>query len=179
MYSNCHICIRKRSVNKVAPIWERKSVELFYMHPQINFNLTYHVHLTLFLLQVWTEMKQLFAYQHLCVCVFFFPGNSRVTGKTANTKRDLQLVHANVRIFQTQCSYVEGDLTVLVVYFLLLLIYSEFGIFPELGVENHPPKSAHTSLIGPHTFPHSWQAYMNKADTLEVWDYITDLEFKI
>jgi len=60
----------------------------------------------------------------VCLCVFF-----QAILESANTKRDLQLVHANVCIFQTQCSDVEGDLIVFVLYFLLLLIYNEFGIF--------------------------------------------------
>lgn len=37
------------------------------------------------------------------------PGNPRISRKAANTKRNLQLVHTNVCIFQAQRSDVEGN----------------------------------------------------------------------
>lgn len=41
------------------------------------------------------------------------PGDPRVSRKAANTKRNLQLVHTNVCIFQAQRGDVEGNVAAL------------------------------------------------------------------
>lgn len=58
------------------------------------------------------------------------PGHPRLPGKAANTKRNLQLVHTNVCIFQAQRGDVEGNF--LFLFFVHLSPPDDFPSLPDL-----------------------------------------------